>query len=215
MRRAEDCMPSRMKLTSEIYEAWTTFLGSTTTDELWRRTLTAYCHVDTVTTTRWPPPIPLENISLLGSYGTGLHVKVWPWQKLSTTLFVILKSKCLADQPCMLWIVLSPNPFFFLSLLLWTILRQACTNKVRGVFPTYDVIVLFWSRHAPQTRVNATICQSYQYKRAQEVMSILYSITLYFIAIIERIHIKQCRPPFFILYYAERWEKYKQLQPIL
>ena len=31
MRRAEDCMPSPMKFTSEIYIAWTTFLGSTTT----------------------------------------------------------------------------------------------------------------------------------------------------------------------------------------
>ena len=35
-------MPSHMKFTSEIYKAWTTFLGSTTTDELWRRNLTAY-----------------------------------------------------------------------------------------------------------------------------------------------------------------------------
>ena len=31
MRRAENCMPSRIKFTSEIYKAWTTFLGSTTT----------------------------------------------------------------------------------------------------------------------------------------------------------------------------------------
>ena len=29
--RAEDCMPSPMKFTSEVYIAWTTFLGSTTT----------------------------------------------------------------------------------------------------------------------------------------------------------------------------------------
>ena len=43
MRRAEDCMPSRMKLTSEIYKAWTTFLGSTTTDHLWRLTLKEHC----------------------------------------------------------------------------------------------------------------------------------------------------------------------------
>ena len=35
-------MPSRMKFTSEIYKAWTTFLGSTTTDGLWCLTLTAY-----------------------------------------------------------------------------------------------------------------------------------------------------------------------------
>ena len=36
-------VPSRMKLTSEIDKAWTTFLGSTTTDHgLWRLTLTAY-----------------------------------------------------------------------------------------------------------------------------------------------------------------------------
>ena len=46
MRRAEDCMPSPMKFTSEIYIAWTTFLGSTTTaphgPRLWRLTLTAY-----------------------------------------------------------------------------------------------------------------------------------------------------------------------------
>ena len=38
---------SPMKFTSEIYIAWTTFLGSTTTDhELWRRTLTAYISLD-------------------------------------------------------------------------------------------------------------------------------------------------------------------------
>ena len=46
MRRAEDCMPSPMKFTSEIYIAWTTFLGSPTTapprTTLWRLTLTAY-----------------------------------------------------------------------------------------------------------------------------------------------------------------------------
>ena len=46
-------VPSPMKLTSEIDKAWTTFLGSTTTDHLitacqalWRLTLTAYCHVN-------------------------------------------------------------------------------------------------------------------------------------------------------------------------
>ena len=36
-------VPSQMKLTSEIDKAWTTFLGSTTTDHgVWRLTLTAY-----------------------------------------------------------------------------------------------------------------------------------------------------------------------------
>ena len=35
-------VPSPMKFTSEIYKAWTTFLRSTTTEALWRMTLTAY-----------------------------------------------------------------------------------------------------------------------------------------------------------------------------
>ena len=44
--KSEDCMPSPMKFTSEIYIAWTTFLGSTTTAPHGPRcdglTLTAY-----------------------------------------------------------------------------------------------------------------------------------------------------------------------------
>ena len=55
-----ETVPSPMKFTSEIYKAWTTFLGSTTTEALWRMTLTAYmqmhcekCH-----------PLAMKNLSI-------------------------------------------------------------------------------------------------------------------------------------------------------
>ena len=60
---------SPMKFTSEIYIAWTTFLGSTTTDhELWRRTLTAYCGSCTVGQGTMSSLIGSPLLSVLGCF---------------------------------------------------------------------------------------------------------------------------------------------------
>ena len=67
MRRAEDCMPSPMKFTSEIYIAWTAFLGSHDNGPprttLWRLTLTAYCDCSVCFCLLSPRPFWLQDLA--------------------------------------------------------------------------------------------------------------------------------------------------------